>query len=507
MAAATSCPHPLEYRVGALIVPKVEVQTVLRSLPRGALRDGRNCTPYRGRDCTERMALHVSHAAAVALDSCTNVAALLGELVTLRLRSGELRWEPGLRAFSERCRTRLEDELLATWRSLCFGSGNSTFRFVELFAGIGGFRLGLQPLGGRCVLAVEVDEGAREIYRENFGEDCLSDVVALDPADVPEHDVLTAGFPCQPFARCNTDNACLTGSLSAGPGIRDGKRGALAFEVVRVVRAARPAAFLLENVPNLCDFNGGEDLATLVGAMHDAGYSVHTRVLDARQFGVQQQRKRLYFVGFRSDLPYSATSAFSWPDPPWPEQQLPLRTVLEPVDSVPRSCWLSEATWAAMLQDDPRVCLPSGRGGRLARLDGYARTLTSTYRTKGGWYSELVPSVEAGSVAPGMPSQSEEMECAGSERPPVPPLLLPPPPRFFTHRECCRLQGFPEDFVLRSRRATARNRTSERFYHFIGNAVVPPVVRALGESLLGVLLLARGGDENARRTEERFGAT
>jgi len=364
--------------------------------------------------------------------------------------------------------------VLAAWQGSASSGDGARFRYVELFAGIGGFRSALEPLGGRCVLAVEIDAGARAIYRDNFHEECVPDVVALDAADVPPHDVLTAGFPCQPYAQCNTGNAALTGSLKEGPGLRS-ELGSLAFEVVRVLRAARPPAFLLENVPNLRNFNGGSDLAALTDALRDAGYSVHTETLDARSFGVPQQRKRLYIAGFRSDLPAAAGApAFRFPGPR-PSVPAPLRSVLEPPQDVPGSCWISQEAWDALLDSDPKAANPSGRGGRLARLDGYARTLTSSYRTKGGWrkMSELVP------------ADGYEVCWEGRAADGYPVARRSGPPRFFTQRECCRLQGFPDSFVIN--RPDRRCQDPERFYHFIGNAVVPVVVAAVGEALLQAL--------------------
>lgn len=477
-------PSEFETRVGALLVPKSQVQEVLRALPPGALREGRRCTPWHGE--RDFAALHLSHDAASALGEGDALSAV-GALVAERLASGGVLWAPGLRPLSAACRTPAEDEEFAAWRRV----GGGGFRFVELFAGIGGFRLGLEPLGGRCVFAAEVDPGARAVYSENFRDEAepLGDVEAIDAADIPEHDILTAGFPCQPFAQCNTGNAALTGSLREGPGIHGRERGgALAFEVVRILRSCRPPAFLLENVPNLQNFNDGRDLATLQAALVEAGYDMHVGVLDAKHWGLPQQRKRLYLAGLLRERLRPGLPRLELLAPPPCARPLRLRDVLDPPEEVPPECWLSEAVWAELLERDPKACRISGRGGRLARLDGYARTLTSSYRTRWRCMGELVPAVE--------PEDTAEEDCDAS--PASDPLLYgerPPPPRFFTLRECCRLQGFPDTFATRSR--SRRCQDPMRFYHLIGNAVVPRVVGAIAAATLraaGVLPSAEGAD-------------
>lgn len=337
--------------------------------------------------------------------------------------------------------------------------------FVELFAGIGGFRLGLEDLGGRCALAVELDPGARMCYAANFGdEECATDVLALDAADIPIHDILTAGFPCQPYAQCNMDNLLRTGSLQAGLGLREA-RGVLALEVVRILRVSQPRALLLENVPNLLEFNGGADFRELMDALSNAGYTVQARVLDAMAFGVPQQRRRLYFVGFRNDIHEAAFATFKWPDVNVSAPRL--LQILEPREDIPASCYLPQKTWSTMLAGSPDIWKQSGCGGRVARLDGYARTLCSSYRTAGGHFSEFIPTT------------SLEDDASAVEGPPQ------APPRFLTQRECCRLMGFPDTYSIDI--ANRHYRRSDRFYHYIGNAVVPHVIRAIGANMLGAL--------------------
>jgi len=255
-------------------------------------------------------------------------------------------------------------------------------------------------LGGKCVFACELDPGARALYRINFGgPECLGDVTAVDSSDIPEHDVLTAGFPCQPFAFCNLANIELTGSNRCGPGLKHASgQGLLALEVARFVHASRPAAFILENVPNLCNFNDGYDfqviLEALRGDTEEAGssrYIVDHAILDAKDFGVCQQRRRLYIVGFRAPDKIAASTRYTWPTGLVGGCKLCLYDVLEPNDQVPMDCQISAENWQKIMkQTGGKVALLSGRGGHIARLNGYARTLTSSYRTTHR-FSEFVP--------------------------------------------------------------------------------------------------------------------
>ncbi|CAE8735671.1 unnamed protein product, partial [Polarella glacialis] len=206
-----------------------------------------------------KAAVHVSHAAAEALSRLwlkrpseaeappsPELSEALGAWLVTALCSGLARWEPGLRPYSRACRNAAEDLLVKAWHQVAAAEGGRSsnsateggssssspgtrvsrkpvgFDFVELFCGMGGFHAGLAPLGGRCVLACDVDWTARAFYRASYGgPECLSDVVALDPENIPQHDILTAGFPCQPFAFCNMKS----GSRQAGPGVDEAVPG------------------------------------------------------------------------------------------------------------------------------------------------------------------------------------------------------------------------------------------------------------------------------------------
>lgn len=178
-------------------------------------------------------------------------------------------------------------------------SGMFRFQFIELFAGIGGFRIGLEKAGGRCVFASEIDPTAAGTYEAFFGEAPQGDVTRLGVECIPDHDILTGGFPCQPFS-----------SLGAQPGLEDAK-GVLFQEICRILRGKRPRGFLLENVPGLLTCDQGRAFRAIVEALQDAGYRVDHHVINSRCL-TPQNRKRVYLVGVRTDLP-AAAAAFPFP--------------------------------------------------------------------------------------------------------------------------------------------------------------------------------------------------
>ena len=169
------------------------------------------------------------------------------------------------------------------------------FRFVELFAGVGGFRLALDTLGGQCVFASELCLEARQTYYANFGATPIAlagDIMEVEASDIPAFDVLTGGFPCQSFSRAG-----------AQEGFSD-PRGQLFFEITRLLNGCvpKPRAFILENVKQICELDNGEVLDIVLSTLRFSGYEVCWKVLNSKDFGVPQNRERVYFVGIRSDL-------------------------------------------------------------------------------------------------------------------------------------------------------------------------------------------------------------
>ena len=160
-------------------------------------------------------------------------------------------------------------------------------KFIELFAGIGGFRLGLEALGHECVFASEIDKYARQTYEANFGEKPHGDITKIDAKDIPDHDIMTAGFPCQDFSQ-------------AGPrkGLK-GERGKLFYEIVRILQCKRPKYFILENVRGILSIDDRKVFQEICHALTDCGYQIDYKVLNSLNHGVAQKRFRVYIVGKR----------------------------------------------------------------------------------------------------------------------------------------------------------------------------------------------------------------
>ncbi len=163
---------------------------------------------------------------------------------------------------------------------------NPTFKFIDLFAGIGGFRLGGQNNNGKCVFSSEWDKFAQQTYKSNFGEVPFGDITKIDADAIPNHDVLFAGFPCQPFSYSGRNE-----------GFKDKTRGTLFFDILRILEAKKPKMFLLENVKGLKSHNKGKTLETIIDSLTKLGYQLHWKILKSTDFGLPQMRERWYCVG------------------------------------------------------------------------------------------------------------------------------------------------------------------------------------------------------------------
>jgi len=182
-------------------------------------------------------------------------------------------------------------------------SKTNTFTFIDLFAGIGGMRIAFESVGGSCVFSSEWDKYAQKTYEANFGEIPHGDITQIEPEKIPKFDVLLAGFPCQPFS-----------SIGRRQGFDHPTQGTLFYDIVRIIDAKKPSAFLLENVEGLENHDNGRTIELINDSLWQLGYAVQRKVLDAADFGVPQHRRRTYIVGFRrrrfgNDFP------MTWPKP------------------------------------------------------------------------------------------------------------------------------------------------------------------------------------------------
>jgi DNA (cytosine-5)-methyltransferase 1 len=196
--------------------------------------------------------------------------------------------------------------------STAFWPTNRPIRYVDLFCGIGGFHTAADSLniGMECVFACDIDKECRTAYKENYGLEPKADIREVDAKDIPDMDILLAGFPCQPFS-----------IIGSREGFAD-TRGTLFFEIARIIEAKKPMGFVLENVRQLASHNGGETLRRIIEVLEGLGYTVQHKILNALNFGLPQKRERILIVGWRGNV-----SGFAWPEEKIPMK--PLSEVLE----------------------------------------------------------------------------------------------------------------------------------------------------------------------------------
>lgn len=350
------------------------------------------------------------------------------------------------------------------------------FRFIDLFAGIGGLRRGFDQLGGHCVFTSEWNESARKTYEANFRDPAdhvfAGDITAVDAADIPEHEVLLAGFPCQPFSIAGVSKKK---ALGREHGFKCEAQGTLFFDVARILEYHRPKAFLLENVKNLLNHDRGNTFDVIHRTLRDElGYqNLHWRVLDARSW-VPQHRERIFIVGFRDPNTFN----FDTLKVPQPECHPRLGAILHPEDG-------SEPA------DAPFTLGPEGKVNPkytlTDRLWEYLQNYATKHREKGNGFGFGLAGPDA--VARTL---SARYYKDGSE------ILIPQPgknPRRLTPRECARLMGFEQP-----RSADFRIPVSDtQAYRQFGNAVVVSVVKAIAAHMAPYLPKASG-----RHTQRRL---
>lgn len=199
---------------------------------------------------------------------------------------------------------------------------NWKFTFIDLFAGIGGIRIPFEELGGSCVFSSEWDKSAQKMYFANFGEMPFGDITKIDSSEIPNHNILLGGFPCQPFS-----------IIGNGKGFAD-TRGTLFFEIERILRDKQPDAFLLENVKRLVSHDQGKTFKVILNKLKELGYYTHWKVLNALDYGLPQKRERVIIVGFKNNVP------FSFPKPT--QNRLPLSEILDDHSKVNKKHFASD---------------------------------------------------------------------------------------------------------------------------------------------------------------------
>jgi DNA (cytosine-5)-methyltransferase 1 len=315
------------------------------------------------------------------------------------------------------------------------------FKFIDLFAGIGGFRLAMQNLQGECVFSSEYDKMAQRTYYANFGEIPFGDITKDETKKwIPtKFDVLCGGFPCQPFSIAGVSKK---NSLGRKHGFEDERQGNLFFHIVEILEKHRPKAFFLENVKNLVSHDKGNTFKVIKETLLELGYSFHSKVLNGKHF-VPQHRERTFMVGFDKEV-FKGNEKFVFPDLPEPSRKI--REILE--DEVDAKYTLTNHLWK-YLQDYAKKHKEKGNGFGfgLVDLNGITRTMSARYYKDG---SEIL-----------IPQATKN-------------------PRRLTQRECARLQGYPDHFIVDK---VSMNQAYKQF----GNSVVVPLIEAIGEKIVEVL--------------------
>ncbi len=310
-------------------------------------------------------------------------------------------------------------------------------RFADLFCGIGGFRIAFERAGCRCVFSCDRDRFARQTYAANFGEEPAGDITQIDAASIPDHDILCAGFPCQPFSIAGVSKKL---SLGRQHGFADKDQGNMFFEIVRVLSAKRPVAFVLENVKNLKGHDKGRTFDIICNTLTSIGYHIQCKVIDSSPV-VPQKRERMFIVGFCKwywclfDFPEITGS--------YPK----LGSILE--QNVPDKYSMSDNLWHTLLKHAERhKNKGNGFGFGLFTENDTSRILLSRYYKDG---SEILISQEGRN------------------------------PRRLTPRECARLMGFPDTFVIPV--------SDTQAYKQFGNSVVVPVVERIAKAVVEKILI------------------
>ncbi|WP_276937258.1 DNA (cytosine-5-)-methyltransferase [Faecalibaculum rodentium] len=304
------------------------------------------------------------------------------------------------------------------------------FTFIDLFAGIGGMRLGFEQAGGSCVYSNEWNKYSQKTYLANFGDWPEGDITKVDARTIPDHDILVAGFPCQPFSIAGVSKK---NSLGMATGFEDKTQGTLFFDVCRILKAKRPKAFLLENVKNLKSHQRGQTFKVIYESLQELNYDVFYQVIDGQHY-VPQHRERILIVGFDRERYGSVNFDFNLNIP---EHKPVIADILE--TDVDEKYTLSNKLWE-YLQNyaEKHRQAGNGFGYGIASPEGVARTLSARYYKDG---SEIL------------------IEQPGKN------------PRRLTPRECARLQGFPDSFSIPV--------SDTQAYRQFGNSVVVPLIGAV----------------------------
>ncbi|MBT8792939.1 DNA (cytosine-5-)-methyltransferase [Akkermansia muciniphila] len=310
------------------------------------------------------------------------------------------------------------------------------YTFIDLFAGIGGMRIAYERAGGHCVYSNEWNRYSQKTYFANFGEYPDGDITKVNAADIPNHDILVAGFPCQPFSIAGVSKKQ---SLGRATGFEDKTQGTLFFDVCRILKEKRPKAFMLENVKNLCSHDKGRTFKVIQESLEELNYKIFFRILDGKSY-VPQHRERIVIVGFDQER-YGKNVTFEF-NLPLSEKTPVIRDILE--SDVSDKYTLSDKLWVYLQNYAAKhKAAGNGFGYGIAPLDGVSRTISARYYKDG----------------------SEILIAQNGKN-----------PRKLTPRECARLQGFPDSFKIPV--------SDTQAYKQFGNSVVVPLMSEVAKLVI-----------------------
>jgi len=301
------------------------------------------------------------------------------------------------------------------------------FPFIDLFAGIGGIRLGFESVGGKCVFSSEWDAQAAATYTANFGESPKGDITKIEASEIPDFDILLGGFPCQPFS-----------IIGDKAGFNHETQGTLFFDIERILKEKKPRAFMLENVRNLTSHDGGNTFKVIIDHIEAIGYKVYAKVLNALDFGVPQKRERIIICGFLDDVHYE------FPTPVPERHRLSLSDILEDDCIVDKRLWVKDTI-------------------RLSRIERMKAEIERPYITHENVGGSITPHHYSCALRAGA---SANYILINNERRPSP-------------RELLRIQGFPESFMIDAPYSSVRKQ--------LGNSVAVPVIKAVASQIIKAL--------------------
>lgn len=319
------------------------------------------------------------------------------------------------------------------------------YKFIDLFSGLGGFRLAFENLGCECVFSSEIDKYARDTYYNNFNQYPSGDITKIDASEIPDHDILCGGFPCQAFS---------IGGKRLG---FEDSRGTLFFDVARILKEKQPKAFILENVKGLVSHDKGNTLKTITNILGDIGYTFDYRVMNALDYGVPQNRERWYCIGFRKDLDISFTNEDEKINYIFPDKTDLLFTIEDVIKEGIVGYEITDRALENINLHLPKYACSKGIDKDKLLIANEIRPSRCSFKNDGT-----------------VPCFTAKMGTGGNNIPVVVNYG-----RKLTEKECLKLMGFPDDYKIQAK--------TQQTYKQIGNSVVVTIIQLLGNELVQIL--------------------